>query len=476
VLFERRVIIRASTGVAKAYHFYLFLLWIHTIANGVKSLHKMKRITLFLLVILSSQFIAGKSIAQNSLPKIVSLDAIADTETHKVTIRYSVDDPDSDSLSVSVRIYSPDGNLVENGPDVTGNVSYKVSKTGEKQIVLSYPDTLKSIQSCTVRLMVDDLYKIDIAELVDQVDTTRLRTELSTVVYGVRHSKKPDHINDVRAFIYDSFQKNNLQASKQDIDVSIRKYRFIGQNIIGQIGGTQDEKRSFALTAHFDTQKDSPGADDNGSGVVGMLEAMRILAKYNFKYSIKFIGFDLEETGFIGSREYVAGGIRQDERIEGVINFDMIGYYSDKPESQAVPPGFDQLFPEACSTIAADNYRANFVINTSNEKSVGLSTVFSNSAKKYVPALKVISLTAVHNGRDTPQLAASDHVVFWVNDYQALHIGDGGETRNVNLDTKRDVLGPINYTFISNIVKTSIATLAQLAEIQHSVTATGSIR
>jgi hypothetical protein len=437
----------------------------------------MKKTLPLILFTLCNYLIVIKSYAQNDLPKIVNFDVNADTIARTVVMRYKVEDLDSDSLIVMVRIYSASGDLIETGPHLTGDINHPLKAAGEKKIVWHYPDTLKSILTCKVKLIVDDLYKFDVAELVSLVDTTRLKTDMVTTIYGVRHNKRPDHIRSVRTFIYESFHKNKLEVSRQDIDVGIEKYRFNGQNIIGQINGMQDEQKSFVLTAHFDTQKDSPGADDNGSGVVGMLEAMRILAKYSFKYSIKFIGFDLEEVGFLGSRVYVSdGGIGKNELIQGVINFDMIGSYSSKPNSQIVPPGFDQIFPKACAAISADSYRANFAINTSNEKSVALSAAFSDAAKNYVPQLKVVSLVASGNGEDTPQLAASDHVVFWINGYHALHIGDGGETRNIYLDTKKDVLNLINYTFIGNIVKSTIATLAQLSEIQHSVATMSNIK
>jgi Zn-dependent M28 family amino/carboxypeptidase len=69
-----------------------------------------------------------------------------------------------------------------------------------------------------------------------------------------------------------------------------------GINIIGRKRGLADERPTYIMDAHYDGVSNTAGADDNGSGVVSFLEAMRVLAPYNFARSIDFIGFDFEES------------------------------------------------------------------------------------------------------------------------------------------------------------------------------------
>jgi hypothetical protein len=226
------------------------------------------------------------------------------------------------------------------------------------------------------------------------------------------------------------------------------------------------------VDAHFDTVNDAPGADDNGSGVVGFLEALRVLKPYNFDKSIRFIGFDFEETygiaGTYGSLQYVQNGIPAWETIEGVINFEMIGYYSQVPNSQQIPTGFNLLFPTQYAVLQADSFRGNFVTNVGDTESEAFKTAFSTNAQEFVPELKVTSLTLPNNGLIAPDFRRSDHANFWDRNIPALLITDGANFRNHDYHTPADALNDINFTFMTKIIKASVATLASEAGLQNS--------
>jgi hypothetical protein len=68
----------------------------------------------------------------------------------------------------------------------------------------------------------------------------------------------------------------------------------------------------------------NPGADDNASGTAAVIEAARIISQYDSEYTIKFIAFDMEEEGLVGSYEYVDAHINED--ILGMISADMVAY------------------------------------------------------------------------------------------------------------------------------------------------------
>lgn len=88
-----------------------------------------------------------------------------------------------------------------------------------------------------------------------------------------------------------------------------------GQNILGRKAGLKEENTTYLIDAHYDGVATAPAADDNGSGVAGILEAVRILSKYNFEHSLRFIGFDFEELGLVGSQRYVQNGIKPYDSI-----------------------------------------------------------------------------------------------------------------------------------------------------------------
>ena len=218
----------------------------------------------------------------------------------------------------------------------------------------------------------------------------------------------------------------------------------------------------------YDTVDDSPGADDNATGIAGMLEAARVLSNYNFDHTIKFIGFDLEEEGFGGSAPYVSNSILTGENLKGVINLEMIGYYDDAPNSQIFPTLFQNAFPNAATILEADSFRGNFIINAGFTGLTALQDSFSNAAATYVPELKVVDLIAT-NFSDIPNqaLIRSDHAPFWFSNRPAIMLTDGAEFRNPYYHTSNDVIGNLNKEFMTNVVKASVATLATLAGVRN---------
>ena len=74
-----------------------------------------------------------------------------------------------------------------------------------------------------------------------------------------------------------------------------------------------------------DFTSDSPGANDNASGMAGVMEAARVLSKYEFPVSILFVGLSGEEQGLYGGKILAADAKEQGWDIIGVLNNDMIG-------------------------------------------------------------------------------------------------------------------------------------------------------
>jgi hypothetical protein len=206
-----------------------------------------------------------------------------------------------------------------------------------------------------------------------------------------------------------------------------------------------------------------------------VLECARILSQYEFARSLRFVGFDQEEAGLLGSIEYVSNGIPAEETLAGVLNFEMIGYYDEAANTQNLPPGFDIVFPSLYNSVAADSFRGNFLTNVANVASNPLRTTFDSCASAYVPELITYSLAVPGNGELVPDLRRSDHTPFWEGGYQALMLTDGADFRNQNYHTPGDSLYTLNLDFMQQVVKTAVATLATLAQPLHAGTATSEV-
>ncbi|MBX3405386.1 MAG: M28 family peptidase [Phycisphaeraceae bacterium] len=112
-------------------------------------------------------------------------------------------------------------------------------------------------------------------------------------------------------------------------------------NLVVEIKGRTLPSEVLIFAAHFDAMPNCPGAEDNGSGVAALLEMARLLKDRPMHRTVRLIFFNLEENGLVGSRAYVERMLEKwnsgDERVLGMVSFDMIGYYTDEPDSQKSP-------------------------------------------------------------------------------------------------------------------------------------------
>ncbi len=417
----------------------------------------MKQIKLIALLVLCKM-----GFAQNNPPVITNVST--SVSGGAVTITYDLTDNESNTCDVQLLISGNAGStyLVKTGT-ITGDAGTGITPGVGKQIVWNY-DTISNVYAYSIRLVADDRQLPDIQTIVDQVDSNRLRSSLQ-FVQGIRnYQSAPSHLEEVKDTIQSHFVQAGLQTYTQDFT----NLNYLGQNIIGRKPGLGKEDTTYIIDAHFDSVNDAPGADDNGSGVVGVLEALRVLASYNFTKSIRFIGFDFEETGLDGSTKYVQSGMPAWEKTQGVLNFEMIGYYSDKANSQQVPSGFNLLFPTQYNQLVTDSFRGNFIVNVGDQQSGDLTQAYQSLSQQYVPALKTSTMNLPGNGTIALDFRRSDHAPFWDVDVAAIMLTDGANFRNHNYHEPSDTIGALSFTFMSNVVKGAVATLATLAGIQHS--------
>lgn len=116
-------------------------------------------------------------------------------------------------------------------------------------------------------------------------------------------------------------------SSEAELNLQVNRYET-SQNVIATRGldGGEPDGPVVVFSAHYDAVEKSPGANDNGSGTVGLLELARVLADVPVEVELRFAAVGAEEGGLVGSRFYVSQ-LSDDERERIVANFnmDMIG-------------------------------------------------------------------------------------------------------------------------------------------------------
>jgi len=409
---------------------------------------------------------AANGYSQNQAPVISGLYAWVDVSNNVLHVYYNVADNEGEDVEIYLGVSSNTTVFSVNTGGATGDLGFPITVGAGKEIIWDYGTSHPNILNYQVRVTADDRYQIDIQSIVDQVDTMNLYQDLQWMSAGVRdHATGLPLLTATKDSITDRLNTLGFEVVTQVFFFSGDS----GHNVIGRKPGVVEDSITFINDAHYDGVPAGPGADDNGSGVVGFLEVARILAPYNFRKSIRFIGFDMEEEGLIGSYNYIYnGGIEAWEEIAGVFNYEMIGYYSERPNSQQMPPGFDFIFPDAADSLAAHNGAGDFITNVGSDSAVWLTGQYDSISRIYVPELRIISLIAPGNGALTVDLRRSDHAYFWDEGIEAVMLSDGANFRNINYHTPTDVMDSLNFDFMGNNVKAVVANLCVLAGIQHS--------
>ena len=251
---------------------------------------------------------------------------------------------------------------------------------------------------------------------------------------GSRYSFAPG-LGDKREYI----RRRMEQAGLAVRDQAFRLEDTTQVNIEGTLPGWgPGEDLVYILCAHYDSTSDdpyhiAPGADDNASGVAGLLEAARILGRYRFRHTLRFVAFAVEEQKLTGSRLYVQAARAAGTQIGGVINLDMIAWNSH---------GSDVVE----------------VYARSGNGSEALGVALTDAISAYGIAL---------NPRYDARAASgnSDHGNFWVEGYPAILVTDDTSVPNPYYHTTGDTLAQLDLVYARRVVQAVVATLAEQAEI-----------
>ncbi len=403
-------------------------------------------------------------LAQNKIPQISNV-TYTWIDPTTIDINYDLVDPDNAALEVQLKMFYASGNMMyqeESTISSSGDLGFPINIGSNKKIRVTLPNTNLG-SKILLQITASDREPLLIEDILNGLEMSRLQNDL-TQLQGRRNAlTDASHLTKSRNYITSEMAKF---LPTTELKANVPQGNCI--NYMYERWGNSKPNHVYIIDAHYDTFSQSPGADDNGSGVVGVMEALRLLSPYASKHTLRFLFFDLEEAGLVGSNLYVNNQLNRFDSVKAVINFEMIGYYSNLPNTQELPTGFNQLFPEAYNAVINNQSRGDFITNTGNTFSSFLKNKFAAAAIKYVPNLKVISLEVPGNGAIVPDLRRSDHASFWDKNMAALMITDGANFRNKNYHTTRDSIQTLNFNFMSQVIKTSIATIAELAEVSHS--------
>ncbi|XP_063885266.1 LOW QUALITY PROTEIN: uncharacterized protein LOC135113698 [Scylla paramamosain] len=210
-----------------------------------------------------------------------------------------------------------------------------------------------------------------------QVDPSHLEHLMANVFSGTRNPVT-DIYGKLAAVVYITKTFESLGLMVAEHVFSAAEYllwysqAIEGINVVGVLPGRHwgtaaDEP--LVVGAHLDTVPDTPGLDDNGSGLASMLEVARTLTSSgcDFDFSVFFVAFDLEEIGMQGSlmfiKDFLAKTVMDQfgiTKLTGAIILDCVANWDPRPQSQEFPDSWQNLLPDATLSVSSRNYTGDF--------------------------------------------------------------------------------------------------------------------
>lgn len=226
----------------------------------------------------------------------------------------------------------------------------------------------------------------------------------------------------------------------------VEQYNFefnetVYQNLILNLCVNEKVKNKppILIGAHYDTVLRSPGADDNATGIAVLLELAKFFSTNKANYPLRFVAFDLEEYGLLGSRAYADLLKQEKQSLRLMLSLEMLGYCDSRPNSQIYPPGLRYFYPTTGDFIA-------LVGNIFT-----IPEMINISQKIREANINCQWLPAGVKGLIVPDTRRSDHAPFWDNGYKAMMVTDTANLRNPNYHRVSDTLDSLDLDFLTGV-------------------------
>ena len=231
--------------------------------------------------------------------------------------------------------------------------------------------------------------------------------------------------------------------------VYLQEYRVQGQtykNVYVKLGAGKNNL--MVMGAHYDVCYDTPGADDNASGVAGLLEIARLLKvqEKHLPRPVELVFFTLEEPPFfgtedMGSARHALSLKEQGVQVDLMISIEMIGRFSDEQNSQSYPiDALAMIYP------SVGNYIALVGRLSDRQQLKRVNAAMQLGIQNHLP-IQSIALPRLIQG-----VSFSDHYQYWDQGFPAIMVTDTAFLRNHDYHTKADTADKLDYQKMSVVV------------------------
>jgi Zn-dependent M28 family amino/carboxypeptidase len=339
------------------------------------------------------------------------------------------------------------------------------------------------------RLVVPPNEQPILREIQQQVGAAQLKASITTLVgFGTRHTlsdtkSNTQGIGAARRWLKAEFEQISKNCGGC-LEVIEQKQTFSGKkripqptevvNIVAIQRGSIDPDRYVIMSGDIDSRVGdpldstslSPGANDNASGVAGVLETARVLSQYKFAATIVYAALSGEEQGLFGGKIMAAIAKKEHWRVEAVLNNDMIG--NIRGINGVTNNSSARVFSEGIrySETAAEAKLRRFTGGEVDSASRNLARYIDNVADKYIPNLDVMMVYRLDRFK-----RGGHHRPFNQVGFPAVRIMETNEHydrqhQNIRSEDGReygDVLSGVDFDFAAKLTSLNAVTLASLA-------------
>ncbi len=283
------------------------------------------------------------------------------------------------------------------------------------------------------------------------IDPARLEARARRLVeeFEPRDFGHPENLERAARFLGEEFRKAGAVVSEQVFQAAGSTYR----NVVASFGPETNEV--IVVGAHYDTDGELPGADDNASGVVGLLELGKLLCGAKLPLRVELVAYALEEmpffgTGEMGSAIHARNLHASGRRVRAMLCLEMIGCFFDRPGSQQFPFPLLRLFYPG---------RGDFIAVVGNLRGAGIV----RRVKRAMRGGTDLPVYSINAPALVPGVDLSDHVNYWREGDPAVMITDTAFYRNDRYHTERDTPETLDYERMAKVVEGVFEAVGELA-------------
>jgi Zn-dependent M28 family amino/carboxypeptidase len=292
-------------------------------------------------------------------------------------------------------------------------------------------------------VITEPLLSVARLEPIAGVETSRLESIVRTLSNSPRDSAHIENLDRAAALIADELTSAGATVTEQEYRVSSANGSGTYRNVIGTLGPNTGDV--IVVGAHYDACGPYSGADDNGSGIAGLIELARLLAHATLSTRVQLVAYSLEEPPFfrspnMGSAQHASLLKQNGTKVRAMISLEMIGYFNDDPTSQAYPAPFLRPFYPSSG---------NFITVVGNLKSISLV----RSVKKAMMAGSELPVYSINAPGWIPGIDFSDHLNYWNHGFPAVMVTDTAFYRNKAYHTANDTPDRLDYHKMAQVIQ-----------------------